>query len=73
MKLPVLTVRDMSRVLNKMDFKLIRIGKHMIFEHPDGRTTSIPNHPSEEIGPGLLKKIISEDLKISREEFESYI
>jgi len=45
----------------------------MIFEHPNGRTTSIPNHPAEEIGPGLLKKIISEDLKISREEFESYL
>ncbi|MFA4819878.1 MAG: type II toxin-antitoxin system HicA family toxin [Candidatus Aenigmatarchaeota archaeon] len=62
----------MSRILNKMDFRLIRIGKHMIFEHMDGRTTSIPNHPAEEIGPGLLKKIIFEDLKISREEFETY-
>jgi len=56
-----------------MGFTLIRTGKHMIFEHPNGRTTSIPNHPAEEIGPGLLKKIISEDLKISREEFESYL
>lgn len=45
----------------------------MIFESPDGRTTSIPNHPSEEIGPGLLKKIIFEDLKISRKEFASYL
>ncbi|HLC77031.1 MAG TPA: type II toxin-antitoxin system HicA family toxin [archaeon] len=63
----------MSRILNKMGFTLIRTGKHMIFEHPNGRTTSIPNHPAEEIGPGLLKKIISEDLKISREEFESYL
>ncbi len=56
-----------------MGFQLLRIGKHMIFEHPDGRTTAIPNHPNEEIGPGLLKKIIFEDLKISRKEFESHL
>jgi predicted RNA binding protein YcfA (HicA-like mRNA interferase family) len=54
-----------------MGFRVIRIGKHMIFEHQDGRMTALPNHPNEEIGPGLLKKIIFEDLKISREEFES--
>ncbi len=63
----------MSKILNKMGFQLLRIGKHMIFEHPDGRTTAIPNHPNEEIGPGLLKKIIFEDLKISRKEFESHL
>ncbi len=63
----------MAKILNKMGFRLIRIGKHMIFEHPDGRTTAIPNHPSEEIGLGLLGKIIFSDLKISREEFESYL
>jgi len=63
----------MSKILDKMGFRLVRIGKHMIFEHRDGRTTAIPNHPSEEIGPGLLKKIIFEDLKISREEFESHL
>ena len=56
-----------------MGFNLIRTGKHMVFEHPDGRTTVIPNHPGEEIGPGLLNKIILKDLQISREEFESYL
>ena len=45
----------------------------MFFEHPDGRTTVIPNHPSEKIDRGLLNKIIKHDLQISREEFLKYI
>ena len=45
----------------------------MFFEHRDGRTTVIPNHPNEEIGIGLLTKIIKKDLQLSREEFEKLI
>ena len=41
----------------------------MFFEHSDGRTTVIPNHPGEDIDRGLLNKIIKHDLQISREEF----
>jgi len=43
----------------------------MIFKHPDGRKTTIPHHSGEEIGPGLLTKIIKKDLGITREEFIS--
>lgn len=42
---------------------------HMVYKHPDGRRTTIPHHSREEIGPGLLNKIIKKDLGISREEF----
>jgi len=41
----------------------------MVYKHPDGRITIIPYHSGEEIGPGLLNKIIKKDLGISREEF----
>ena len=41
----------------------------MFFEHPNGRTTVIPNHGNEEIDRGLLNKIIKHDLQITREEF----
>ena len=44
-------------------------GSHMVYKHPDGRRTTIPHHSREEIGPGLLNKIIKKDLGISREEF----
>ena len=41
----------------------------MVYKHPDGRKTVIPHHAGEEIGPGLLSKIIKKDLGITREEF----
>ncbi len=41
----------------------------MFFEHPDGRTTVIPNHAGEDIDRSLLNKIVKQDLQISREEF----
>ncbi len=45
----------------------------MLFAHPDGRTTLVPNHPGEEIDRGLLNKIVKKDLKIKREEFLSLL
>lgn len=70
-KLPLLSAKEVMRILNKLGFKFIRQeGSHMFFEHLDGRTTVIPNHPGQDIGRGLLNKIIKYDLQISREEFE---
>ncbi len=69
-KLPLLTAKELSRVLGKLGFEFKRQeGSHMFFEHKDGRTTIIPNHPREDIDRGLLNKIIKHDLKITREEF----
>jgi len=69
-KLPLLSAREVIRILNKLGFELKRQeGSHMFFEHPDGRTTVIPNHGGEDIDRGLLNKIVKHDLKIDREEF----
>ncbi len=38
-----------------------------------GRTTVVPNHPGEKLDRGLLNKILSKDVLISREEFEKYL
>ena len=43
----------------------------MVYRHPDGRKTVIPVHVGEEIGPGLLNKIIKKDLGISHDDFLS--
>lgn len=69
-KLPILKAAKMIKVLARLGFKLIRQrGSHMFFEHPDGRTTIVPNHPTEELDRNLVGKIIKHDLKITREEF----
>lgn len=73
-KLPLLSAKEVIRVLDKLEFKFIRQeGSHMFFQHSDGRTTVIPNHPGQDIGRGLLNKIIKHDLQISREEFEKLL
>lgn len=73
-KLPLLTAKEMTKILQKLGFVLKRQeGSHMFFEHPDGRTTIIPNHGGEEIDRGLLNKIVKHDLKIERDEFMNYV
>jgi predicted RNA binding protein YcfA (HicA-like mRNA interferase family) len=69
-RLPLLDAKQLSRILGRLGFALIRQeGSHMFFEHPDGRTTVIPNHGSEEIDRGLLNKIVKHDLNMEREDF----
>ena len=73
-KLPLLSAKELSKVLQKLGFELKRQqGSHMFFEHADGRTTIIPNHPGEEIDRGLLTKIIRHDLQMIREEFMKHL
>ncbi len=43
-------------------------GIHVVMKHVDGRITVIPVHPRENIGVGLLLKIVK-DAKLDREEF----
>ncbi len=72
-KIPLMTAVEVAKVLKKLGFEMKRQeGSHMFFEHPDGRTTVIPNHGGEEIDRGLLNKIVKHDLMLSREEFIKY-
>jgi predicted RNA binding protein YcfA (HicA-like mRNA interferase family) len=43
-------------------------GGHARWKHPDGRATTIPVHPSTEIGGWLFHEILSH-LGVSEEEF----
>lgn len=69
-KLPKLTGKELAKIVERFDFIYSHTtGSHMVYKHPDGRRTTIPCHSGEEVGPGLLLKIIKKDLGISREEF----
>lgn len=73
-KLPKLTGKELAKIVEKFGFAYSRTtGSHMVYKHPDGRKTTIPHHAREEIGPGLLNKIIKKDLGITREEFLSHL
>lgn len=69
-KLPKLTGKELAKIVEKIDFSYSHTrGSHMVYKHTDGRRTTIPHHSGEEIGPGLLNKIIKRDLRVTRDEF----
>jgi predicted RNA binding protein YcfA (HicA-like mRNA interferase family) len=73
-KLPMLTAQELISILKKIDFEIIRQkGSHVFLAHEDGRTTVVPVHPGEDIGRGLLRKIIKEDVKISIQDFQELL
>ena len=69
MKLKPLSARKVIKALTKIGFAVVRRkGSHVILKHEDGRLIVVPEHKGEQIGKGLLIKIIN-DSKLSREEF----
>jgi predicted RNA binding protein YcfA (HicA-like mRNA interferase family) len=68
-RLPRITGAEVAAALQRRGFDVARIkGSHHFLRHPDGRTTVVPVHAGETIGPGLLTKILR-DAELSREEF----
>jgi len=69
LKLRPLPPEKVIRALEKAGFVRVRQkGGHIFMRHPDGRTTVVTYHKGEDIGRGLLRKIIR-DAKMSVEEF----
>jgi len=68
-KISPLPPEKVIKALEKAGFKAIRQkGSHVFLRHQDGRTTVVPYHKGEDIGIGLLRKIMR-DACMSREEF----
>lgn len=65
---PSLTGKELITLLKKAGFfKERQKGSHVIFKHPDGRTTVIPVHTGETIGPGLFSKILR-DIELTKDD-----
>jgi predicted RNA binding protein YcfA (HicA-like mRNA interferase family) len=72
-KLPALTGLELIGVLEGAGFAVARVrGSHHSLRHPDGRTTVVPVHSGETIGPGLLRKILR-DCELDREQFQDLL
>ena len=66
-KLPSLTGKELIKALRRAGFEVVRVkGSHHSMRHTDGRTTLVPVHAGETIGPGLLSKILR-DCELTRE------
>ncbi len=72
-RLPRLKAKDVMRALRRAGFSVERSrGSHFFLKHADGRTTVVPVHSGETIGPGLLRAIL-EDANMSPEEFRELL
>lgn len=64
-----MSYRKVDRALQRLGFEPVRQkGSHVRYKHGDGRAVTVPNHPGEAIGPGLLRKILR-DANVTRDEF----
>ena len=67
--MPSLTGKKVVKALQKAEFEVIRVkGSHHFLRHADGRTTVVPVHAGETLGPGLLSKILR-DCELDKSEF----
>jgi predicted RNA binding protein YcfA (HicA-like mRNA interferase family) len=72
-RLPRVTGKKVVATLSKAGFGLVRVrGSHHFLQHTDGRSTVVPVHAGEVIGPGLMGKILK-DAEMTRSEFESLL
>ncbi len=58
-RLPRLTGPELLAALQRAGFSGVRVrGSHHFLRHTDGRSTVVPAHSGETIGPGLTTKIL---------------
>lgn len=68
-KLPIVDFRTMEKVLAVMGFESVRQkGSHVFYRHPDGRTTTVPNHKGRDLARPLIREILK-DVELPVEAF----
>ena len=70
---PRVTGPELIAALAKVGFAALRVkGSHHFLRHQDGRSTVVPAHSGEIIGPGLLHKILR-DCHITAEQLSEFL
>ncbi len=71
--LPSVSGKALLAALRKTGFEVARVkGSHHFLRHADGRTTVVPVHSGETIGPGLLSRILR-DCDLSRDALHKFL
>lgn len=71
--LPSVTGKELIAALLRAGFQVASVrGSHHFLRHADGRTTVVPVHSGETIGPGLLSKILR-DCDLGRDELSALL
>lgn len=69
-KLVPISGKNLCKIIEKLGFnKIYTKSSHIRYKHPDGRITVVPVHANEQLGKGLLLKILKQ-IKLDKEKFE---
>ncbi|MCY7309706.1 MAG: type II toxin-antitoxin system HicA family toxin [Chitinophagaceae bacterium] len=68
-KLPVVSAKEFEKLLLKLGFQIARQkGSHRFYKHADGRYTTLPHHPVENISRLLIRAILRQ-IELEAEEY----
>jgi len=68
-RLPVIDARRMELFLLRIGFQNVRQkGSHVLYRHPDGRSTTVPHHKGRDLSRPLIRSILRE-IDVSPEDF----
>lgn len=68
-RIPPLRPREVEKLLLALGFVVVRQrGSHKQYRHPDGRGTTVPFHPGQDVSPTLIRKI-ARDIRMDAEVF----
>jgi len=68
-RLPIVNFKTMDKLLDELGFSPARRkGSHVFYRHPDGRTTTVPNHQGRDLARPLIREILK-DIEISPDDF----
>ena len=60
-RLPIVDCKKMEKVLFRLGFAMVRQkGSHVFYRHADGRTTTLPHHPGNDLARQLIREILRE-------------
>ncbi len=60
----------MEKVLIALGFQAVRQkGSHVFYRHPDGRTTTLPNHPQRNLARPSMREILRE-VRLTQDQFK---
>ena len=72
-RLPIVDFPTMEKVLLSLGFEAVRQkGSHVFYRHPDGRTTTVPNHPGRDLARPLIREILRE-IELTPEQLHNHL
>ena len=68
-RLPIVGFKTMEALLLHLGFVAVRQrGSHVFYRHPDGRSTTVPNHGNRDLARPLIREILRE-IELNPEQF----